>query len=114
MSMEKLKKFVKEHKTGLIVGTVTIVNVAAMVVVGVKCRKPKLNDFAISKDPYFTDLLEAVDHLSVQNEAFIAPGYKAVYDMFDKDGKLAKCIKCEDGSLLRVHDFIVFGDVVDQ
>lgn len=113
MSMEKIKKFVKEHKGAIIGGTIGIAGAAALAVIGVKWSKPKLTDFTDSLDPNFLDFLETADRIGRQSSYYTETSPKAIWAMFDKDGKLIDpCIKCDDGGILCVENIIAFGHEV--
>ena len=115
MSMEKIKKFVKDHKTEIIAGTVATVGAAALAVIGVKCRKPKLTDFTDSVDPCYLYLLDMIDRVSRQCTHYSETSPKAIWAMFDKDGNLIDhCIKDDDGDILCVDNIIAFGHKVES
>lgn len=113
MSMEKIKKFMKDHKGVIIGGTIGVASAAALAVIGVKCRKPKLTSLTDSVDPYFLDLLDTVDRVSRQCTHYAETSPKAIWAMFDKDGNLIDhCIKDDDGDILCVENIIAFGHKV--
>ena len=56
MSKEKFKKFIKEHKKGLIIGSCSIVGACALYVIGNKMKTKSINDKAFD-DSWVADLL---------------------------------------------------------
>lgn len=110
MSMEKIKKFVKEHKGAIIGGTIGFASAAALAVIGVKWSKPKLTSLTDSVDPYSLDFLDTIERVSEQCTHYTETSPKAIWAMFDKDGNLIDhCIKDDDGDILCVENIIAFG-----
>lgn len=116
MNIEKVKKFVKENKTEIIVGTIATAGMAALAVIGVKCRKPKLTDFTESLDPYFLDMCETVDKAAKGCTTYVSMPLEELIVEIDNarfvDNKYL--FEAPNKKLYEVKNIITFGNLVEQ
>ena len=102
MSMEKVKKFVKDHKTGIaiVAGSIITAGLAAFTaynMYGIKTKEPlKLH----------LDCMKAGEGCEVYGIS--EPG--ALWAAYDKDGNLVDAVKDLDGDLINPKMIMVFGD----
>ena len=106
MSMEKVKKFVKDHKTGITMvasGIITagLAAFTAYKMYGIKTKEPlKL----------YSDCMKAGKDCEVYGIS--EPG--ALWAAYDKDGNLVDAVKDLDGDLINPKMIMVFGDKVKK
>ena len=106
MSMEKVKKFVKDHKTGIaiVAGSIITAGLAAFTaykMYGIKTKEPlKLH----------SDYMKAGEGCEVYGIS--EPG--ALWAAYDKDGNLVDAVKDLDGDLINPKMIMVFGDKVKK
>ena len=106
MSMENVKKFVKDHKTGItmVAGSIITAGLAAFTAYkmhGIKTKEPlKLH----------SDCMKAGEGCEVYGIS--EPG--ALWAAYDKDGNLVDAVKDLDGDLINPKMIIVFGDKVKK
>ena len=106
MSMEKVKKFVKNHKTGIVMvagGIITagLTAFTAYKMHGIKTKGPlKL----------YSDCMKAGEGCEVYGIS--EPG--ALWAVYDKDGNLVDAVKDLDGDLINPKMIMVFGDKVKK
>lgn len=113
MNKEKIKKFIKEHKGEIIVGSVIMIGAAALTVIGVKCGLPE--QFANCKKEY-TDAVEFMntaseccDGCTVYNRITV----EELQAIIDNGIDIANTpLRDPDNRLMIVENIIVFGNEV--
>lgn len=115
MTKESFKKFVKENKDLIVGGTLVAASMTALAVIGVRLSKSNLVNSTDSVDPYFLDLLTAVD------KANRGCSYYTVLTLSDLNAangndcaieRLGR-IALSDGASLDVKNLVAFGNIVE-
>ena len=115
MSMEKVKKFVKNHKTGIamVAGGIITAGLSAFTAYkmhGIKTKEPlKLHYDDFIKN-LITNCMKAGEGCEVYGIS--EPG--SLWAAYDKDGNLVDAVKDLDGDLINPKMIMVFGDKVKK
>lgn len=106
MSMEKVKKFVKGHKTGIAIVAGSIITAGLAAFTAYKMYSIK------TKEPLklYLDCMKAGEGCEVYGIS--EPG--ALLAAYDKDGNLVDAVKDLDGDLINPKMIMVFGDKVKK
>lgn len=114
MSMEKIKKFVKDHKTEIIYFALIGASSFALGVAGFKlhqcyaCKKFKAGN------AWFIQVCKDFDEAAKDCNAYVLAKPEELWAAFDKDGNLVDCVRDPDGHLLNPKMLMVFGDEVKK
>ena len=115
MTIKNVKKFVKEHKKGIIGGAVAIAGVTALTMIGIKCRTPKLTDFTDSVDAKFLDLCNTVEKACKDCTVYVPTTLEQTITEIDNarviDNKYF--LEAPDKKLFEVKNVILFGNLVE-
>lgn len=114
MKIEKMKKFVKEHKTEIIAGIVATVSVATLAVIGVKAHKATRIENWKEANQNFMNMLNAIDDASKDCTIYVPLSLGEVAAAIDKDGNVADCLRDPNGKLFEVKNLIAFGNLVES
>ena len=115
MSMEKVKKFVKNHKTGIamVAGGIITAGLSAFTAYkmhSIKTKEPlKLHHDDFIKN-LIIDCMKAGEGCEVYGIS--EPG--SLWAAYDKDGNLVDAVKDLDGDLINPKMIMVFGDKVKK
>ena len=106
MSMEKVKKFVKNHKTGIAIVAGGIITAGLSAFTAYKMHDIK------TKGPLklYSDCMKVGEGCEVYGIS--EPG--ALWAAYDKDGNLVDAVKDLDGDLINPKMIMVFGDKVKK
>lgn len=113
MKKESIKKFVKEHKTEIIIGAVGIISSAALGIIGVKLSKRPMYDNLISASDEFMEFLKAYDKASEGCTQYLPLTLQEVAAAIDKDGIVRDFVRDPDGGLFEIKNLIAFGNKVE-
>ena len=111
MTKESFKKFVKDHKTQIISGTLMAIGTAALTVVGIKiskCPRAK-SDSILNDDKLFIDLLETIDDASAGCSNYIMITASDIASAIDRGVINENVLRDPDGKLLEIKNIIAFG-----
>jgi hypothetical protein len=114
MSMEKIKKFVKDHKTEIIYFALIGASSFALGVAGFKLHKWAVAKNFKAKDGWFIQLCKDFDEAAKDCNAYVLAKPEELWAAFDKDGNLVDCVRDPDGKLLNPKMLMVFGDEVKK
>ena len=115
MTKESFKKFVKDHKTQIISGTLMAIGTAALTVAGVniiKCLRAK-SDSILNDDKLFIDLLETIDDASAGCNNYVMITTSEIASAIDKGVINGNVLRDPDGKLLEIKNLIAFGNKVE-
>ena len=132
MNKESIKKFVKENKTVIIGGALTIVGAAALAIVGVKLSKENsLKNAIVGDDEFmnfiktideanvivcddeFTNLIKTVEEASDGCKQYVMLTLPEIAAAIDKDGIVRDCVRDPDGKLFEIKNVIAFGNNIE-
>ena len=110
MNKESIKKFVKENKTVIIGGALTIVGAAALAIVGVKLSKENSLKNAIVGDDELMNFIKTIDEASDGCKQYVMLTLPEIAATIDKDGIVRDCVRDPDGKLFEIKNVIAFGN----
>ena len=115
MTKESLKKFVKDHKTQIISGTLMAIGTAALTVAGVnviKCLRAK-SDSILNDDKLFIDLLETIDDASAGCNNYVMITTSEIASAIDNGVINGNVLRDPDGKLFEIKNLIAFGNKLE-
>ena len=115
MTKESLKKFVKDHKTQIISGTLMAIGTAALTVVGIKiskCPRAK-SDSILNDDKLFIDLLETIDDASAGCSNYVMMTTSEIASAIDNGVINGNVLRDPDGKLFEIKNLIAFGNKLE-
>lgn len=115
MTKESFKKFVKDHKTQIISGTLMAIGTAALTVVGIKiskCPRAK-SDSILNDDKLFIELLETIDDASAGCNNYLMVTQPEIASAIDKGLISTNVLRDPDGKLLEIKNLIAFGNKLE-
>ena len=115
MTKESFKKFVKDHKTQIISGTLMAIGTAALTVVGIKiskCPRAK-SDSILNDDKLFIDLLETIDDASAGCNNYVMITTSEIASAIEKGVINGNVLRDPDGKLLEIKNLIAFGNKLE-
>ena len=98
MNKESIKKFVKENKTVIIGGALTIVGAAALAIVG---------------DDELMNFIKTIDEASDGCKQYVMLTLPEIAAAIDKDGIVRDCVRDPDGKLFEIKNVIAFGNNIE-
>lgn len=113
MNKESIKKFVKENKTVIIGGALTIVGAAALAIVDVKLSKEISLKNVIVGDDEFMNFIKTVDEASDGCKQYAMLTLPEIAAAIDKDGIVRDCVRDPDGKLFEIKNVIAFGNNIE-
>ena len=113
MNKESIKKFVKENKTVIIGGALTIVGAAALAIVGVKLSKENSLKNAIVGDDELMNFIKTIDEASDGCKQYVMLTLPEIAAAIDKDGIVRDCVRDPDGKLFEIKNVIAFGNNIE-
>lgn len=113
MTIDKIKKFTKEHKTRIIAGTVVIAGVAALSAIVAKSKIPAVIAKFKQDNAEMALFLDEASEASKDCTHYIRADITDIWSIFDNEGNVADAYKCPDGALLDVKNIMLFGTKVE-
>ena len=114
MSIEKIKKFVKDHKTEIICSVLIGASSFALGVAGFKIHKIAITKKFKAENEWFIQVCKDFDAAAKDCNAYTLVEPRAVWAAFDKDGNLVDAVKDSAGDLINPKMLMVFGDEVKK
>lgn len=114
MAIEKIKKFVREHKKEIIIGSAVAAGTAVLAVVGVKCGVPKKFAELKQNAEYASDFNNQLCVAMTGCKQYLRLEREDIADLFAKaDGSGEYVLVDPDGRKLRVESMIAFGNEIE-
>lgn len=114
MSMEKIKKFVKDHKTEIICSGLIGATSFALGVAGFKMHKIAVSKKFKVENGWFIQLYKDFDEAAKGCDYYTLAEPEELWAAFDKDGNLVDCLRDPDGMLINPKMLMVFGNEVKK
>ena len=115
MSMEKVKKFVKDHKTGIAMVAGSIITAGLAVFAAYKMHDIKTKEpLKLHHDDFIINLIIDCMKAGEGCEVYGISEPGALWAAYDKDGNLVEAVKDLDGDLINPKMIMVFGDKVKK
>lgn len=114
MSMEKIKKFVKDHKTETICSGIIGVSSFVLGIAGFKMHQWHASKKFKVENGWFIQACKDFDEAARGCNSYILAKPKELWAAFDKDGNLVDCLRDPDGRLMNPKMLMVFGDEVKK
>ena len=115
MTKESFKKFVKDHKTQIIYGTLMAIGTAALTAVGIKiskCPRAK-SDSILNDDKTFIKLLETIDDASAGCNNYVMMTTSEITSAIDKGAINGNVLRDPNGKLFEIKNLIAFGNKLE-
>lgn len=114
MSIEKIKKFVKDHKK--IIYSVAI-GAAGFAFGAIGCKMhhdSELKELKTTDNGWFIQLCEDIDKAKQGCNTYTLATPEELFGLFDTDGKMVGSVKDPDGRLMNPKMLMVFGKEVEK
>ena len=114
MGMEKIKKFVKDHKTAIFCYAMIGMSSFALGVAGFKTHQLSAGKKFKTENDWFIQLCKDFDEAAKGCNVYTLAKPEELWAAFDKDGNLVDCVKDPDGILMNPKMLMVFGNEVKK
>lgn len=113
MSMEKLKKFAKDHKTEIVDGALVIAGVTLAAILGIKIAKTGGFKAMSEADKDYIGLLEGLNYAVEGSNCWVVAKPEEIWRAYDETGKAVNALIDPDGRLFKLNKLMVFGNLVE-